>query len=384
MRNLAGTILSARGTWDGAGVNFALFSEHATKVELCLFDSADADKESAADPADGAHRQGLARLPARRPARPALRLPRPRAVRAGQGASLQPQQGRCSTPTPRRSAATCAGPTSCSATRSATRRPTCRSTSATAPPFAPLARRDRSGLHLGRRPAAAHPWHKTLIYELHVKGFTKLHPDVPEKLRGTYAGLASEPAIKHLTDLGVTAVELLPVHHHVDDRHLVEKGLTQLLGLQHAGLLRPELALLPARASPQDAVQQFKMMVRALHAAGHRGDPRRGLQPHRRGQPAGPDALDARHRQRRLLPAVARRPALLHGLHRLRQHAEHDAPARPAAHHGQPALLGHSRCTSTASASTWPARWPASCSRSTGWARSSTSSTRTRSCRRSS
>ena len=93
------------------------------------------------------------------------------------------------------------------------------------------------------------PWHKTLIYELHVKGFTQLHPDVPENLRGTYAGLASEPAIKHLTDLGVTAVELLPVHHHVDDRHLVEKGLQQLLGLQHARLLRPGSRAIAAPAS---------------------------------------------------------------------------------------------------------------------------------------
>ena len=77
-----------------------------------------------------------------------------------------------------------------------------------------------------------------------------------------------------------------------------------------------------------------------MHAAGHRGDPRRGLQPHRRGQPDGADAVDARHRQRRLLPPGAG-PALLHGLHRLRQHAQHDPAARAAAHHGQPALLGH-------------------------------------------
>ena len=61
------------------------------------------------------------------------------------------------------------------------------------------------------------PWHDTVIYEMHVKGFTKRHPDVPEELRGTYAGLASEPAIDYLQRLGVTAVELMPVHHFVDD-----------------------------------------------------------------------------------------------------------------------------------------------------------------------
>ena len=104
------------------------------------------------------------------------------------------------------------------------------------------------------------PWHKTLIYELHVKGFTQLNPHVPENLRGSYAGLASESAIKHLTDLGVTAVELLPVHHHFDDRHLIEKGLQELLGLQHAGLLRPGVDYC-CTSIAQDAVQQFKMMV---------------------------------------------------------------------------------------------------------------------------
>ena len=102
-------------------------------------------------------------------------------------------------------------------------------------------------------------------------------------------------------------------------------------------------------------------MVRDPARRGHRGDPRRRLQPHRRGQPARADAVVARHRQHRLLPPRRRRPALLHGLHRLRQHAQHAAPARAPAHHGQPALLGASRCTSTASASTWPAPWPASC-----------------------
>ncbi len=83
------------------------------------------------------------------------------------------------------------------------------------------------------------PWHKTLIYELHVKGFTQLNPDVPEKLRGSYAGLASESAIKHLTDLGVTAVELLPVHHHLDDRHLTEKGLQNYWGYNTLAFFAP-------------------------------------------------------------------------------------------------------------------------------------------------
>ena len=81
-------------------------------------------------------------------------------------------------------------------------------------------------------------WHGPVIYEVHVKGFTQQHPDVPEELRGTLRRAGSDPAIEHLQRLGVTAVELLPVHQHVNDRHLVERGLTQLLGLQHDRLLR--------------------------------------------------------------------------------------------------------------------------------------------------
>ena len=82
------------------------------------------------------------------------------------------------------------------------------------------------------------PWQKTLIYELHVKGFTKLHPEVPEQFRGTYAGLGTEPVLRHLQELGVTAVELLPVHYHLNDRHLVEKGLTNYWGYNTLNFLR--------------------------------------------------------------------------------------------------------------------------------------------------
>jgi isoamylase len=111
------------------------------------------------------------------------------------------------------------------------------------------------------------PWHRTLIYELHVKGFTQRHPEVPERLRGTYAGLASAPAIRHLTDLGITAVELLPVQHFLDDRHLIDRGLTNYWGYNTLAFLAPH-SRYAAPHLPQDAVQQFKMMVAALHAAG--------------------------------------------------------------------------------------------------------------------
>src|SRR6185369_2333519 len=92
-------------------------------------------------------------------------------------------------------------------------------------PFAPLgvvidASFDWSG---EERPVI--PWHETTIYEAHVRGLTKLHPDVPENLRGTYAGMASPPIIAHLKKLGITSVELMPVHYFLSDRHLIDKGL---------------------------------------------------------------------------------------------------------------------------------------------------------------
>jgi glycogen operon protein len=82
------------------------------------------------------------------------------------------------------------------------------------------------------------PWHDTIVYEVHVKGFTRQHPGVPEALRGTYAGLASPAAIEHLRSLGVTAVELLPVHYHIDERFLAEQGRVNYWGYNTLGFLR--------------------------------------------------------------------------------------------------------------------------------------------------
>ena len=109
--------------------------------------------------------------------------------------------------------------------------------------------------------------HRTVIYEMHVRGFTKLHATVPQHLRGTYAGLASVPAIRYLKKLGVTAVELLPVHHFLQDRHLVERGLSNYWGYNTLGYFAPDISYASAD-DPLDAVREFKTMVRNLHAAG--------------------------------------------------------------------------------------------------------------------
>ncbi|MEO6205775.1 MAG: glycogen debranching protein GlgX [Mycobacteriales bacterium] len=112
-----------------------------------------------------------------------------------------------------------------------------------------------------------HLWSDTVIYELHVKGFTALHPDIPEPLRGTYAGLAHPAAIEHLQGLGVTAVELMPVHAFVSEPHLLRRGLTNYWGYNSVGYFAPHAAY-SASGSRGEQVREFKAMVRALHAAG--------------------------------------------------------------------------------------------------------------------
>ncbi len=111
------------------------------------------------------------------------------------------------------------------------------------------------------------PWHEAVIYELHVKGFTQLMERVREDLRGTYAGLASEDAIAYLQELGVTAVELLPIHHIADESFLGDKGLTNYWGYSSIGYLAPH-ALYAATGRLGAQVNEFKGLVKALHRAG--------------------------------------------------------------------------------------------------------------------
>jgi len=111
------------------------------------------------------------------------------------------------------------------------------------------------------------PWDRTLFYEVHVKGFTRQHPDVREDLRGTYAGLASEASIAHLKRLGVTAVELLPVHAFPDDQRLLEHGLRNYWGYNTIGFFAPEMRY-GANGEGLATIAEFKGMVKLLHAAG--------------------------------------------------------------------------------------------------------------------
>jgi glycogen operon protein len=247
-------------------VNFSLFSENATKVELCLFDDSEAKQESVRIPlAEQTAQVWHAYLPDVTPGQlygyrvhgpfepaqghrfnPKKLMLDPYAKAIGRalrwddslfGYQLQHEQSDL-TLDERDSAE-----------------------------FAPLAAVVDTAFTWGDDHRPLVPWHQSFIYEVHVKGFTKQMPDVPEKARGTYAGLASEASVQHLRELGVTAVELLPVHYHVDDRFLVEKGRVNYWGYNTLGFFAPD----PRYAtdpSPEAAIREFKMMVRSLHAAG--------------------------------------------------------------------------------------------------------------------
>ena len=251
-------------TWDGVGVNFAIFSEHATRVELCLFDSVEAEVESLTislpehtdmvwhgylpDIHPGqlygyrvhgpyAPQHGL-RFNARKLVMDPYAKVIGRATR-WHDSLFGFRMGSPEDPTPdERDSA----------------------------PYAPLAAVVDDAFTWGNDRSPKTPWHETVIYELHVKGYTQLHPHVPEALRGKYLGLASEAAIRHLTTLGVTAVELMPVHHHNDEWHLVQRDLNNYWGYNTLSYFAPDVrfALSPL---PLEAVREFKVMVRALHAA---------------------------------------------------------------------------------------------------------------------
>ncbi len=266
MRVWPGQSYPLGATWDGAGVNFALFSEHATKVELCLFDSADLRSES--------HRIVLpehtdqvwhAYLPDVQPNQLyGYRVHGPYEPAKGHRFNpnkllLDPYAKAIGRDLRWDDAVFGYKVGDKGADQSFDDRDSA--------PFAPLAAVVDSAFTWGDDRHPRTPWHKTLIYELHVKGFSQRLPGVPEKLRGSYAGLASEAAIRHLLDLGVTAVELMPVHHHLDDRHLVERGLCNYWGYNTLAYFAPDLRY-ASQHEARESVQQFKMMVRALHAAG--------------------------------------------------------------------------------------------------------------------
>jgi isoamylase len=266
MRVWPGKSYPLGASWDGKGVNFALFSENATKVELCLFDTVDAraPSECIVMPEYG-DQVWHAYLPEALPGQLyGYRV----------HGSYEPMQGHrfnahkiVLDPYAKSIARDVRWADEDFAYRLGDAQEDLSFDERDNAAFAPLGAVIDPAFTWGDDRPPRTPWHKTIIYELHVKGFTMRHPDVPEALRGTYAGLASELVVNHLLNLGVTAVELMPVHYFVNDRLLVDRGLTNYWGYNTLGFFAPE-GRYCARTIPQDAVQQFKMMVAAFHAAG--------------------------------------------------------------------------------------------------------------------
>jgi isoamylase len=248
-------------TWDGEGVNFALYSEHAEKVELCLFDASGK--------------------------REILRVPLPEQtdmvwhgylpeVRPGQLYGYRvfgpyaPEQGHrfnhhklLLDPYGKQIQGGIRWSDSHFGYRVGNKQEDLSFDRRDDASGMPKNRVIDSAFTWGADAPPRIPWHETIIYELHVKGFTMCHPDVPAQLRGTYAGLGTAPVIEYLTRLGVTSVELMPVHAFVDDRQLVERGLQNYWGYNSIGFL----ALEPRYMATQ-SIREFKTMVKTLHSAG--------------------------------------------------------------------------------------------------------------------
>ncbi len=265
MRIWPGGPLRLGATWDGEGVNFALFSHHATGVDLCLFDSKDHTRETHRIPLkERTNRIWHCYLPDVRPGQLyAYRVHGPYAPHQGQRFNpnklvLDPyalavagqvewhddlfayQVGHPD------------GDLTFSTTDSARYLPKCVVV-------------DEAFTWGDDRPPQV-PWSDTVIYEAHVKGMTMRHPDVPEHLRGTYLGLASDAILDHLLSLGVTAIELLPVHHFLQDRRLHDMGLANYWGYQTISFFAPDPRYATGNRGQQ--VNQFKTMVKAFHRVG--------------------------------------------------------------------------------------------------------------------
>ncbi len=253
-------------TWDGAGVNFALFSEHATGVELCLFDTPEA--ATAQEQIALRERTDLVwhgYVPRLGPGQLyGYRVHGP----------YMPEQGHRFNPAKLLIdpyARALAGELQWTDEVFGYR---------AGDPSADLSRDDRDSAAFVPKSILIDPafdwegdqllripWHRSIVYEVHVKGFTIRHPDVPARLRGTYAGLATPAALDYLTELGITAVELLPVHHHVDEQSLVRRDLRNYWGYNSIAFFAPD-----SRYAASDAlgaqVREFKEMVKALHRGG--------------------------------------------------------------------------------------------------------------------
>jgi len=247
--------------WDGEGVNFSLFSANADKVELCLFDPSGRHEVQRIEVRERTDDNWHVYLPE---ARPGLlygyRVHGPYAPERGHRFNphkllIEPYAKHLLGPLIWSDAHFGYRTGNPRADLSFDRRDSA--------PGTPKCRVVDPAFTWGDDRPPRIPWHDTVIYEAHVRGLSIRHPEVPPHLRGTYAGLASAPIVDHLMRLGITAIELMPVHAFVDDRHLLEKGLRNYWGYNTLGFFAPEL-----RYSATGFISEFKTMVKVLHSAG--------------------------------------------------------------------------------------------------------------------
>jgi isoamylase len=255
-----GTPRPLGATYDGRGVNFALFSAHATRVDLCLFDASGSETAHIALP-EYTEEVWHGYVPGLAPGQLyGFRVHGPYLPREGHRFNsnkllLDPY------------ARAFAGPfiwdDSLFGYQIGAKRADLAKSKTDSAPLMPKCVVVGDGRHLVHaRPNR--PWHETVIYEAHVKGMTARHPDVPEPLRGKFAGLAQPAVVDHLVRLGVTAIELLPVHAIADERHLVDQGLKNYWGYNSIGFFAPaERYVLPG-----EGADGFRAMVDRLHEAG--------------------------------------------------------------------------------------------------------------------
>jgi len=247
--------------WDGQGVNFALFSQHAEQVELCLF--------------DGTGRQERQRIVLRECTDHVWHCYLPQ-LRPGQAygyrvhGPYKPEQGHRFNPNKllldpyaKDTVGQLRWSDALYGYTVGSKREDLSFDRRDSAAMMPKARVLETAFTWGDDRAPRIAWQDMVIYELHVRGFTMTHPQVPTALRGTYAGLGCAPVIHYLRDLGVTTVELLPVHTYPNDRHLAEQGLQNFWGYNTLGFFAPQ-----PRYSASRKVNEFKTMVRSLHAAG--------------------------------------------------------------------------------------------------------------------
>ena len=248
-------------TWDGEGVNFALYSERGEKVELCIFAEKGRRELQRITLTEHTDQVWHCYLPE---ARPGLlygyRVHGP--YRPEEGHRFNPNKLLLD-PYAKSIAGSLSWSDAHFGYRVGHERADLSFDRRDSAPGMPRCRVIDPAFTWGedRRPAV--PWHETVIYELHVRGFTMQHPDVPPKLRGTYAGLATPPVIDYLRRLGITAVELMPAHTFINDRYLIEKGLRNYWGYNSIGYFAPESCY-----SAGGDTAEFKTMVKALHSAG--------------------------------------------------------------------------------------------------------------------